>query len=290
MGKERTLKIPIFFICKNYKHGHYLKSVFKQYRKYCPQADIYLISDNYDLQDISIKQYTIKDYFKTANEFENVYRHIAVNSYAFELFCFQRWFVLNEFLEFHKINCFFHSDVDNLIYCNIEDEWEKFKNYDYVLLKDGPYYYPHCSFWKSEVLKEFCGFMMDYYKNKEYEKTSNIPLYKGRRHFSDMSALKLFEAETADRVRLFDSGTTINNSVYNRSVHDVHIKWKNGIPYDKNTGVKYNNLHIIGGLSKHLIGRYIMFSKFPFTFHLYRIIKVLKNIVLRLIFACRKKI
>ena len=80
-------------------------------------AEIILLGDDSNQSIKGVSHYHVKDYFENAQNFEdNYYLHMSSNSYGFELICYQRWFVIEEFIKQHDYKMFWYLDSDVLIY------------------------------------------------------------------------------------------------------------------------------------------------------------------------------
>lgn len=111
---------PIIFV-HNGNHEH-LKVSINQLLNNNKEAEIILIGDDLNSKINGISHYHFENYFKSAKEFENnSYIHMSKNNYQFELFCYQRWFVLHEFVEKNGIEYFWYLDSDFLVYENLHD-------------------------------------------------------------------------------------------------------------------------------------------------------------------------
>lgn len=56
------------------------------------------------------------DFYHYADYAEEIpYYHVSVNGRAYEKFCFDRWFIIHNFLVRHRLETFIHSDSDNAI-------------------------------------------------------------------------------------------------------------------------------------------------------------------------------
>lgn len=59
------------------------------------------------------------DFFHYADYNEDIpYYHVSVNGRQYEKFCFERWFIIHNFLLKHNLETFIHSDSDNAICYN----------------------------------------------------------------------------------------------------------------------------------------------------------------------------
>ncbi len=131
-----------------------------------PQNQIYLITDVVSNRYDFVKYIDISSLSTEANEFKKVYKHMSSNPYNGELFCFQRWYILKEFCDKNNIEKFLYLDSDLMLYCKIDEEFEKYNNYQFTITnKQGP----QCTYFSSiNYLKSFCDFMVKLYVDPKY--------------------------------------------------------------------------------------------------------------------------
>ncbi len=236
-----------------------------------PRASIHLIGDgNNRIFRSFVYHHDYREYFREASEFGRVYRHHSIHGYDFELFCFQRWFILRDFLIAHKIERCFHMDPDVMVYCDLEEEAKKFLDCDFTL---NSYISAHTSFWNNlAALDKFCQFIMDLYHRggaEIYRKAASPQdPFNG---FSDMTACWLFYlagfARIGDSNAIIDGAThdiNIRLSRHGDSFFEMHdgfktIHWQGGIPsgtlLETRQKVKFNTLHCQGP-AKSYMARY----------------------------------
>ena len=165
--------IPIVFIHKN--DSFYLKDVFSQAKKF--KNNLILLGDDQNNKYDQVSHFKINNYLKSAKYFSKYYVHSSPNKFDFELFCFERWFILKDFMESKKINNCFYSDSDMKLYFNAQEDFDKYFNsykaailapsylsltghYDWVL------HGGMISYWTLDGIKSFCNFIMNHFKNK----------------------------------------------------------------------------------------------------------------------------
>lgn len=235
---------------------NYLKYTLKQLLKYHKPQNIIFLSDdkvatkNYLKEDIIYEN--ISEYFKDAREFETIYQHMSYNKKAYELFCFQRWLILNEYVKKHNIPLFSHIDSDVLLFCNTE------MHYDQYLKKSDFCYVWSCGhifFWTQKGLQHFSDFLFDQYTNhvdhlEPYftgEKIScvyrnNGSYYQDRTNcVTDMTLFDLFLKQKNIKIQTKDIGIIQHNNVFDNCIHMDEgfrysfwfkkLKWENNQPY-----------------------------------------------------------
>lgn len=214
--------------------------------------------------------YDIKEYSQSANEFSTIYDHLSTNSRKIELMCFQRWFILKDFMEKHGIDVSFHIDSDVMLYANADKEYhDKFEQFDFTLSH-------RCcgsnSFFTLKGLRNFCNFLMNFYKNKssyEYERVA-AHYHVRQKHglpggVCDMTLLEYYSYQNCGKIG--EMMHIINDSTYDHNINVPdqyfrmnkgmkHFVFVNGIPYcyQESTGkqIQFKTLHFQGA-AKNLI-------------------------------------
>jgi len=259
----------IIFIFKGYQD--YLYFVIKQAKKFNPRAVIHLIGDETNRQFSSLAHFHhLQDYFTQAAEFEKHYKHININPYKFALFTFQRWFVLKDFIFSNNIKESLYLDSDVMIYCDVQEEYRKLKEFDFTISKwslNSDHSSTHCLFLNNtEMLDKFCNFLMQFYKQKNIIVTTK---HKNKLHFCEMTALELFcrnnRYQTVNIAEITDRSVydhSINGSAQTDSTHFKmsrgikKIEFINGLPYgtviESGEKIRFKILHFQGKAKKYL--------------------------------------
>ncbi|MBI3583561.1 MAG: hypothetical protein HY096_06370 [Nitrospinae bacterium] len=270
---------PIIFIHKGY--SGYLYFSLKQARYSNPDTDIYIIGDKSNDRFNFIRHVLIDDYSRMASSFEKVYKHYSTNSYQFELFCIQRWFILSEFMEREKIKNIFMCDSDLMIYCDISEQNKRFE--DYIVSYCYPNYQDnyrwsasaHNSFWTSDAINSFCSFIFEIYTTDKvkiledkwnYHISNKIP-----GGICDMTLLYLFAKGSDNKIcnllkvmggSVYDDNINCSEN-YFRNEYQIknnkkEIVWEDNHPYCYNTNlnrkIKFLTLHFQGS-AKQVIHR-----------------------------------
>jgi len=155
--------LPIVFIHRS--NSDHLKYAFKQARTSNPNSPIYLLGDTTNNKYDYIEHRAFGDYFEGATQFAEVYRHYSTHGTEFELICFQRWFILRDFLVQNQISRCLYLDSDTMLYANVSDDRSKFDRFEFTLC----WRTIGCVFFlqKLEGLENFCQFLLDLYSGKE---------------------------------------------------------------------------------------------------------------------------
>jgi len=264
---------------------NYLLTSLQQAHFSNPNSRIILLGDESNKKTFNfVEHYNISDYFKTAEEFVKIYKNLSFNNKSFELFCIQRWFILNDFLHKHNIEKCLHIDSDILLYSDFskEDEYvSKIQPYDMTLSGCSP----HCMFINNtEAISKFCEFVTDKYKDENLiQEISEIYLKKQTYRTWDLSANPVSDMfwfnlfEKGSYVKIFSTVTDfssplVNNNIdtcnlpsrYNTFGHLLNVLFNNKTPYlydlVDNKIVRLHNLHCQGS-AKRLMSKYATFNK-----------------------------
>lgn len=139
----------------------YLLYALAQAKKSNPDTNVVLLGDFSNSYYKFIEFYNINKYFDEAREFKNVYKHHSNNDYSYELFCFQRWFILKEFMKVNHLKKCFCMDSDVMLYTDITKDQNKFVKFDFTLSYGIS---PHCIYINSlKALEKLCKFSLNIY-------------------------------------------------------------------------------------------------------------------------------
>lgn len=136
-----------------------------------------VLSDSQDIAIGGAEFYNFSDYSKSADEFAKIYKHISSNDYDYELFCFQRWFLISELLREIRVPVWV-IDSDVLVYPGLGD----LKHFAYGKMWN----IPHTNFFRGvEDLSLYTDFCMATFANEsEIDRISKA--YTPSPHMSDM--------------------------------------------------------------------------------------------------------
>ena len=110
-------KIPLIVLHRG-QHP-YVNLALAHNRFYHHDSNIILLGDLSNALFCADQHALIDDYFAGARAFASVYHHMSINEHDYELFCFQRWFVLRDFCRQHQIESLVYLDSDLLSYTHI---------------------------------------------------------------------------------------------------------------------------------------------------------------------------
>ena len=201
------MNYPIIFIHKG--NSSYLKKCVQQAKKSNPSSEIILIGDNNNQTIKGIIHFNIDNFSESATKFSSIYQHQSFNEYHFELFCYQRWFILNDFVKSQKIKCFWYVDSDVLIFEDLEVYLKTINSvatYDLIgydvkkAPKELDIFMPAINLFKYKTLSSACEFI---FKSYTKPKIATILSTKWKHHqknkiaggVCDMTHLYLFFLE-----------------------------------------------------------------------------------------------
>ena len=260
-------------------------------RAYNPNAKIILLGDkkNAYVEEWGFEHFLLDEYMNLAHQFEQVYVHYSPNSYQFELFCFQRWFAISEFAQKQHLEKFLVCDTDAFLYCNIDDEFDKYSNVDFTITRNGT---PCFTYFSKDSIKRFVEYITWCYTSEVGKK--RIEDYHQRLvdsnkdyGISDMSAFVAWEqlggamaihVDVPNKSIAYDHNFIDVNDGYKMDGSHKLIAWENDIPYEflASTGEKImiKGIHL-QGKSKYLIHKMIPYKyiKPVLGFYLKEIVK-----------------
>jgi hypothetical protein len=263
------MNIPIIIVHKG--DSFYLSPVLEQIRLFNPENQIYLITDIAKKKYDFVNYCNIEDYMDRANEFEKKYIHLSSNTYSYELLCFQRWFIILDFVTRHQIENFLHIDSDVLLYCNVNDVFRKYIGCDFTTCGESG---PSSSLFNIVSLTKFCDFITSIYdenkKNRLFDFYQSYVNKKGIGGVCDMVAFSWYQKDMPSRVidiTIPDGGACFDLNIsypYGgfEMKHGVKkIYWKNNLPYGKllldGSFIQFYSLHF-QGRAKYAIYNYAL--------------------------------
>lgn len=253
-GKILIMNIPVIFIHNGSQD--YFRMALEQARKHC--SEVFSISTDNSYSTLITDRVVSQD----ALEFRSLYQHLSTNSYEIELMCFQRWFVLRDFMVNKGIDLCLYIDSDVLLYVDPGKAYEPFAQFDYTLAHGTS---GHTSYWTLEGLKKLCSFLLDTYRNKasyDYEKIASHYQVRQKHGLTggvcDMTLLQYHAAKFGGRVgemmhilngTTFDHNINVEDQDFEMRNGKKAILFENGLPYgtQKNYGkIRFNTLHCQG--------------------------------------------
>lgn len=113
------MSIPIVFI--HYGNSDYLQYSLLQAKRSNQDKDIILIGDESNNRYPFVKHFNVSESI-SMKSFADIYKHMNFNSYEYELFCIQRWFILRDFMKSHGIEQCYYQDSDVMLYEDVGKE------------------------------------------------------------------------------------------------------------------------------------------------------------------------
>ncbi|WP_128543555.1 hypothetical protein [Larkinella soli] len=209
---EARAGIPIIFIHQNY--SPYLEFTLRQAVHTNPDSPVYLLGDPANNRFPFLIHKQINELKSAdAQRFQEVYRHQSPNGYAYELFCFIRWFLVKELMQQQGYREVFVADSDVMIFSNLtrysgETGLNTYlagfnlgADFQWVASASG-----HSSYWTREGIDRFCALAIQLYTEPRLMAfMEKIRLGKIEKNdqagFSDMTALYVYYEEYGTRVR-----------------------------------------------------------------------------------------
>ena len=261
--------IPLIFVHKD--NSSYLEPVLTHNYNFNREADIYLLGDGSNINSPFVKHIMMEQYSTTAIEFEKIYKHMSSNSYEFELGCFQRWFIINEFVKERGIEHFVCLDSDVLLFCNVSEVFSHFVSYDFTVSQQHS---PHITLFSRESLDRFCNYLRDLYTKPDYINRFKLSYQEFKDEnrqggICDMFAFSLYPKDISDNIKeLSDlSGDFFfDNNMNEEDELEMEnglkkIYWKNGLPYAKTLhsglDIRLYGMHFQGG-AKAKVSKYVL--------------------------------
>ena len=256
--------LPIVFI--HVGATDWLLPAMTQAQRRNPCSRIILLSEKGTSVPPGCEFFDIASYFGEAAALTRTYQHFSKYDPGFELFCFQRWFVLLEFMEKENLSRCFYADSDVLIFSDLTEVGAQFSGCDMTLSKG---HCGHNAFINNrEVLKSFCAYMQSMLSQEKEVQISGVladatlqslGMRKEIFPLNDMRLFNLFR-ENED-FSIGDTALIINGAIFD---HDVNISqggfelaegakifiWKDGKPYGYNSRLgqeaRFHTIHFKG--------------------------------------------
>lgn len=188
----------------------HLKYVLAQLKETNPGANIVLMGDKSNNRYSFVKHAMLSDYFNMADKFSKVYKHLNSTDISYELFCYQRWFCVYEYMKKNNLKDVFSLDSDVLVYDDLTKLNKFLSKYDFAVSaksltnkNENPGNWmagPPLGYFKIETLKSLCDFFTDSYTNKKYTKLFDKKMaYHAKRNepygVCDMTQIYFFAKE-----------------------------------------------------------------------------------------------
>jgi hypothetical protein len=260
------MSIPIIFLHRT--DDSYLSFVLRQAKLTNPHSEVVLIGSppNSKYAVNGIKHALIDDYFTGAAEFASVYKHLSPCEYYYNLFCFQRWFVLRDYMRSHHLRECWAIDSDVMLYADMKQ-----RDFTYFASENTITSYTAIS-----EIEDLCKLTLEHFSDpqlyeqlKEYTRLSGH-VTSGQLAVSDMVTQRLYFETMLNRSRchgffgssLFDTNLTFSFP----GVEMLDNKKKiylidGGLFFKKRDSGEYlrvNSLHFTTGANKKYIPYFYM--------------------------------
>lgn len=154
-----------------------------------PSSDVILLGNERNRMRAtgSVRHEMMHHYMQGATEFASVYKHVSPNSYEYNLFCFQRWFILRDYMRRNQVDVVCYLDSDVMLYADISDP--KYRHFSFEFT------------WTSIVglpeLEQFCAVTAEQFAYPHlFEQLNAYTVAQGQPAVSDMVLFSLY----ADRL------------------------------------------------------------------------------------------
>jgi hypothetical protein len=259
--------VPIIFIHRG--SSWYLWHTLRQARITNPESEILLVSDTFEpAWGAFARHVPIAAHFDEARRFASIYRHLSLNGYEYELFCFQRWFALQAVIEQHVSTPCVYLDSDVMVYDDLSSLQGRFSQFDLTVTRGKT---PQNVFIRDRMaVARFCEFITDTYTRHTDQLAERFEVYRSqhaRGGICDMTSFDDYRKQHPERVgEMFEisDGAIYDNNLNASEGFEMgggikRLFWRAGKPYGKHIEsgalVRFHTLHFQGG-AKMLIPHY----------------------------------
>lgn len=237
----------------------HLKYVLAQLKESNPNANIILMGDKSNNKYKFITHAYLDDYFDGAKKFADDYIHMNGTNIDYELFCYQRWFAVYEYMQKHDLEDVFSLDSDVLVYDDLSQLHSLISKYSFAvsskdLTETNPGWWiagPPIGYFHRDALKELINFFVNSYHDKKYLNLFDIKMQHHKQRdepygVCDMTQIFLFTRENADKFFNLSKPFKLNNELtyIDETILDIagcvaenghkKIEFINGIAYGFN--------------------------------------------------------
>lgn len=208
-----------------------------------------------------------------ANEFEKSYKHLHSGPYFHELFCFQRWFYLLNFMKISKLEKILHLDSDILFNTNASEDFKLYEQYLMTLAHGSS---GATSYITIEGISLFIDMLIDIYSNNNYFldilecQFNNMQKYNKPGGVCDMTLLNIFREKSeygggpnriGEMMQILDGAThdhniNVDDGDYEMSngIKNIHVENKSIFCFNKriNANIKFKSLHCQGMAKQYI--------------------------------------
>ncbi|WP_429844667.1 hypothetical protein [Brevibacillus sp. FIR094] len=158
------MSLPIVFIHRTAEE--HVGFCMQQAKYSNPSSRVILIGnpENKNLSKENSEHFLLSHFYQSAQAFSYVYKHTTSNTYEYNLFCFQRWFILRDFMRSQGIERCCYLDSDVMLYTDIN----KRENEDY---DDFTFEYTWTTVCDLEKLNQFCDYATKFFREPLHYQT-----------------------------------------------------------------------------------------------------------------------
>jgi len=257
--------IPIVFI--HLSSSEYLRFTLGQAKMKNLNSPVILIGDDTNNAYPFATHVNMNRYCKQAVEFQKIYKHYSPNGYVYEQFCFIRWFLLRDFMKQHGINQVMHLDSDVLLYVDVTQERENWKDFDLTVLHGE--YSGNMFINGLRGLEDFCEMIWKMYAAPGADERLSALLESrrcpGRFAVSDMALMGMMSRTHPDRVAemtgIQPDGSHWDNNIRMDEGFEMHdgrkrYWFENGRAYCRHIAsgrdIWFKTLHFQGAAKAHI--------------------------------------
>lgn len=260
------MAVPIIFIHRH--DSNYLAYTLAQAKVANPEAAVVMIGDRSN-RYAGIEHFLIADYCNSADRFGQVYQHLSTNLASYECFCFQRWFILQDFMQRQELEACLYLDSDVMLYTNATQEHQRLQAFDLALTEDVP----SCVYInRSSAIGQFCDLITQLYTNPMTLEHLEATFKQQLRHsiatsISDMYAFQEYRRRYPQQVGelcaivdgySYDARLTEGQGYVRQADGIKQVTLIDGEPLghlESGVPVRFRALHF-QGLAKHFIGQF----------------------------------
>jgi len=265
------MAIPIVFVHKG--NPFYLKYTLKQVKYFNPESTIYLLGDDSNNKYPFVTHVPLNKYSTSAKVFAGLYKHRSSNDYQYELFCFERWFCIKDFIEEFKLESFIYLDSDVLAFYDFSKITPLLSGIKIANTGVG-YGMPAFTYFDScNALNTYCKFLNEYYSNESLIKLLDKwyePFLLNAEALGgvcDMIIFDFFFEEHASEIKKIDQLGSLGFDVFIRYTDGYEVEngskkiyWIKNLPYCKslstNELVQFATLHYQGHSKTQILDDY----------------------------------
>lgn len=244
-------EFPVIIVNKGVRP--YLQPVLSQAKKF--NSNVVLMGDDSNRKMRDCQWFNMEDFSTSEKwkEFEGVWKNLSTNPAWYELMCFKRFFVIEEYCRKNNFNYAAHLDSDILCYVNFNEYFSANPCRVSLSMPRVPVHgretvSAHISFWTLEALSDFTDFCIDNYKNhfdrikKYYDDYKSA--YEGG--ICDMTLLGLWVIEHGTGFAV-NNAAVANGAAFDHSINEP-LNFDADGKYEFNDFYKIRKVEFIDGI------------------------------------------